>query len=156
VSLLIVRSIDAVTGQTVLLDGTEVTISRFERNFKVTKVLYRNLVQVAPNDVICTMDNASKVLLSRHFFSSDMPRICIWDATSGSLRLPDAGRSSGYIYHPAYGAYRNQDANQSDSLEPVTSDEPFSEENDVLSIPPDSDALSVPKGEFLFDNGKDW
>ena len=156
VSLLIVRSLDAVTGQTVLLDGTEVTISRFERKFKVTKALYRNLVQVAPNDVLHVADGKTRELLSRHFFTSDMPRICTWDAMSGALFLPMIGEFSGYIYHPAYGVYRNQDVNQSDSLEPVTPDGSFSEKNDALTNPPESDSLSEPEGEFIFDNGKDW
>ena len=156
VSLLIVRSLDAVTRRMVLLDGTEVTILRFKRYFNVTKALYRNLVQVAPNDALHTADGKTCELLSRYFFTSDMPRICTWDAMSGTLRLPTTGESSGYIYHPAYGAYRNQDANQSDSLESVTSDESFSEKNDALTIPLDSEALSEPDGEFIFDNGKDW
>ena len=156
VSLLIVRSIDAVTGQTVLLDGTEVTISRFERNFKVTKALYRNLVQVAPNDVLHTADGKTRELLSRHFFTSDMPRICTWDAMSGALFLPMVGESSGYIYHPAYGAYRNQDASQDDSSEPAVPEVSSHSGIDVLTIPQASDTLSVQEGEFIFDNGKDW
>lgn len=156
VSLLIVRSLDAVTGRTVLLDETEVTISRFERNFKVTKALYRNLVQVAPNDVLHTTDGKTRELLSRHFFTSDMPRICTWDAMSGALFLPMIGESSGYIYHPAYGAYRNQDASQDDSSEPAVSEESSPVRIDALTISPDSDALSEPEGEFIFDNGKDW
>lgn len=156
VSLLIVRSLDAVTGRAVLLDGTEVTISRFERNFKVTKALYRNLVQVAPNDVLRIVDGKTRELLSRHFFTSDMPRICAWDAMSGALRLSMTGEFSGYIYHPAYGAYRNKDASQDDSSEPAVSEESSRVGIDVLSIPSDSDTISVPEGEFIFDNGKDW
>ena len=156
VSLLIVRSLDAVTGRAVLLDGTEVTISRLERNFKVTKALYRNLVQVAPNDAINKVDGKTRELLSRHFFTSDMPRICTWDAMSGALFLPMTGESAGYTYHPAYGAYRNKDANENDSLGPITSDESFSEKIDALTNPPAPDAMSVPEGEFSFDNGKDW
>ena len=156
VSLLIVRSLDAVTGQTVLLDGTEVTISRFERKFKVTKALYRNLVQVAPNEVLHTADDKTRELLSRHFFTSDMPRICTWDAMSGALFLPMIGESSCYIYHPNYGAYRNQDASQDDSSEPAVPEVSSHRGIDVLTIPQASDTLSVPEGEFLFDNGKDW
>ena len=156
VSLLIVRSLDAVTGRAVLLDGTEVTISRFERNFKVTKALYRNLVQVAPNDVLHTADGKTRELLSRHFFTSDMPRICIWDAMSGALFLPMIGESSCYIYHPNYGAYRNHDASQDDSLEPAVPEVSSHRGIDVLTIPQASDTLSVSEGEFLFDNGKDW
>ena len=156
VSLLIVKSLDAVTGRAVLLDGTEVTISRFERNFKVTKALYRNLVQVAPNDVLHVVDDKTRELLSRHFFTSDMPHICTWDAMSGALFLPMIGESSGYIYHPTYGAYRNQDASQDDSSEPAVSEESSPVRIDALTISPDSDALSEPEGEFIFDNGKDW
>lgn len=155
-SLLIARSLDAITGRMVLLDGTEVTISRFERNFKVTKALYRNLVQVAPNDVLRTVDGKTKELLSRHFFASDMPRICTWDALSGVLSLPMTEESSGYIYHPAYGAYRNQGTSQSDSPEPAVPKASSFEKIDSLTIPPDSDTLSEPECEFSFDNGKDW
>ena len=156
VPLLIVRSLDAVTGRAVLLDGTEVTISRFERNFKVTKALYRNLVQVAPNDVLHVADDKTRELLSRHFFTSDMPRICTWNAMSGALFLPMIGKSSGYIYHPAYGAYRNQDASQDDSSELAVPEVSSHRGIEALTIPQASDTLSIPEGEFLFDNGKDW
>lgn len=156
VSLLIVRSLDAVTGRMVLLDGTEVTISRFERNFKVMKALYRNLVQVAPNDALHVADDKTRELLSRHFFTSDMPRICTWDAMSGALHLSMTGEFSGYIYHPTYGVYRNQDARQDDSSESAVSEESSQVGIDVLTIPQASDTLSVPEGEFIFDNGKDW
>ena len=75
---------------------------------------------------------------------------------SGALFLPMIGESSGYIYHPAYGAYRNQDASQDDSSEPAVSEESSPVRIDALTISPDSDALSEPEGEFIFDNGKDW
>jgi CRISPR-associated endonuclease/helicase Cas3 len=156
VSLLIARSVDVVTGQVVLLDGTKVTISRFERNFKVTKALYRNLVQVAPNDTLCTVEGKTRELLSRHFFASDMPRICTWDAMSGVLRLFMTDEFSGYTYHPDYGAYRSHDANQVDSLETAVQ-EVYSSDVDLTTMS-DSDNVSAsePEGEFIFDNGKDW
>lgn len=156
VSLLIARSVDAVTGLVVLLDGEEVVISRFERNFKVTKALYRNLVQVAPNDVLRTVDDKTSEILSRHFFASDMPRICIWDASSGALSLRMTDEASGYAYHPEYGAYRNQDVGQGDSLELTALEVPSFEEKSILTKPLDFDALAEPEGEFFFDNGKDW
>ncbi len=156
VSLLIARSFDAVTGRAVLLDGTEVMNLRSKREFSDTKALYRNLVQVAPNVALRMVDGKTKAILSRHFFASDMPRICIWDAMSGVLSLLMTGESSGYIYHPAYGAYRNQDASQGDSYEPVVPEASTSEEIDALITLPDSDTLSEPEGEFIFDNGKDW
>jgi hypothetical protein len=156
VSLLIARSVDVVTGQVVLLDGTKVTISRFERNFKVTKALYRNLVQVAPNDTLCTVEGKTRELLSRHFFASDMPRICTLDAMSGVLRLFMTDEFSGYTYHPDYGAYRSHDANQVDSLETAVQ-EVYSSDVDLTTMS-DSDNVSAfePEGEFIFDNGKDW
>lgn len=153
VSLLIARALDAAVERAVLLDGTEVTFSRFKRDFKVTKALYRNLVQVAPNDILRAVDGKTKELLSSHFFASDMPRICIWDPMSSELSLHSTGESSGYCYHPSYGAYRNQDSNESVSLDSKIS---FHKESATLTIPQDFDTLSEPSGEFIFDNGKDW
>lgn len=157
VSLLIARSVDAVTGQVVLLDGEEVVISRFERNFEVTKALYRNLVQVVPNDVLRTVDDKTREFLSRHFFASDMPRICTWDTMFGVLRLSMTNEFSGYTYHPDYGAYRSHDANQVDSQEPVDQEEYSSDANDLPTMSgSDNVSMSEPEGEFVFENGKDW
>lgn len=158
VSLLIARSVDTITGRIVLLNGEEVAISRFERDFKVTKSLYRNLVQVAPNDTLCTVEGKTRELLARHFFTSDMPRICTWDAMSGTLRLSITDEFSDYAYHPDYGVYRNHDANQVDSQEAAVQKMYSSDANADLTTMSDSDNLSSsePEGEFVFDNGKDW
>ena len=113
-------------------------------------------MQVAPNDVLRMADGKTSELLSRHFFTSDMPHVCTWDAMSGELSLYSTGESSGYIYHPDYGAYRNQDAYQSDSPELAVPEAYSSDENAALTTPSDSDTISELEGEFIFDNGKDW
>jgi hypothetical protein len=68
------------------------------------------------------------------------------------------GEVSGYIYHPAYGAYRNQDANQDVSLEHPVPEAYFPDVNAALTTPSDSDNVSIsePEGDFFFDNGNDW
>lgn len=155
VSLLIARSVDAVTGRIVLLDGEEVVISRFERNFKVTRELYRNLVQVAPNDALkAAPKKLEGDLLAKHFFPSEMPVVCKWDLASGALSIDGTDTPAGYCYHPLYGAYRT-------SAEKAEVPEP-SENPDVPETPNIPNVLAEyhqipdPEGEFYFKDNEDW
>lgn len=161
VSLLIVQKLDSVSGRTTLLDGTDVTIPRFQRDFTVTKALYRNLVQVAPNDDLkAAPKKLEDNLLAKHFFASDMPVVCDWNPETGALRLHETGEDSGYAYHPLFGAYRDS-GNAAGS--PVSKNEPdlcgVPESPAVPDCPPTSEPLSVlpdPEGEFIFENDNDW
>jgi hypothetical protein len=136
-TLLLVRDIDAAGNRVevpvTLLDGTCVSISRYRRDFGVTRALYRNLVQVAPTEAI-RQEEADADILGRHFFPSDMPRICVWDPESGSLRLHKSGADADYRYTADLGAFR------------MRNDETVSARN------PSGSADS----EFYFDNDNDW
>ena len=137
VSLLLVREIDTASNRSevpaTLLDGTCVSISRYCRDFGVTKSLYRNLVQVAMDGRLMA-EPVEPEILGRHFFASDMPRICVWDHESGSLKLHKSGAESGYHYTAELGAYR------------VRNDEPVHASNTSGSSDDD----------FFFDNDNDW
>ena len=104
VSLLLLRDLDVATSTATLLDGTTVILSRFHRDFAVTRALYRNLVRVSPNDAI-RAETPQADILSQHFFASDMPRICLCDE-NGSLRLYGSGVDAGYRYKRDIGAIR--------------------------------------------------
>ena len=67
-----------------------------------------------------------------------------------------SGTDAGYAYHPAYGAYRNQENSHDGALESDLSEEPSPEENGALSSPLDSDTIVEPEGEFIFKDGIDW
>lgn len=152
VSLLIVRELDSVSGRTTLLDKTAVTISRFQRDFAVTKALYRNLVQVAPNDVLRAAKQDRNDLLVKHFFPSEMPVVCLWNPESGALTISGNNADAGYCYHPVYGAY----CVSGDATGEIPE---FPEPLDVPEIPEDANGrsqLSGPEGDFFFDNGNDW
>lgn len=154
VSLLLVRSFDSVSGQTTLLDGTAVTISRFQRDFKVTRELYRNLVQVAPNDALLAAKRSGNDLLAKHFFASEMPVVCDWNPESGALSIHGSDVDAGYRYHPAYGAYRTvmeakESADTQDALEPP--DVPKVSEDAT-----DRTRLAEPEGDFYFKDNEDW
>ena len=142
VSLLLLRSLDrAADGNgwdATLLDGGTVSLSRFRRDFAVTKKLYRNLVQVALDDRLRDEEPASDIL-GGHFFASDMPRICIWNPDSGGLRLFQSGRDAGYAYRADCGACRL----------PGGEGEP-----DIPS--PRAPLTEDPEDGFFFDDGKDW
>jgi hypothetical protein len=73
-------------------------------------------------------------ILGRHFFASDMPRICVWDPESGSLALHKSGEDAGYRYTAELGAFR------------VRNDETVSVRNSSGSV----------DSEFYFDNDNDW
>ncbi len=157
VSLLLVRSLDRdTTGygfSATLLDGQSVAISPYRRDFAVTRSLYRNLVQVAPAEAL-RAENAGTDILGGHFFASDMPRICIWDPGSGTLRLHASGEASGYAYHPLFGAWRIPP----DSAPPPAS-RPPSEMPDIPPLPDNpspSSSFPDPDGDFIFDNDNDW
>lgn len=154
VSLLLVQDWDSVSGHSTLLNGKSVTLSWFFRDFTVTRELYRNLVQVAPNDTLLAAKRTGNELLAKHFFASDMPVLCKWDPKSGALRIHSDGEFSGYAYHPLYGAYRlSEDAPE----EAITSDIP--EDSDVPEIQEESadhPELDEPKGEFYFKDNEDW
>ena len=136
-TLLLVQDIDAAGKRdevpVTLLDGMRVSISRYRRDFGVTRALYRNLVQVAPTEAI-RQEEAEADILGRHFFPSDMPRICVWDPESGSLELHRSGADADYRYTAELGAFR------------MRNDESVSARN------PSDPAYS----EFYFDNDNDW
>ncbi len=134
VSLLLVSDLDTVTGRATLLDDSKVIISRFRRDFPVTRALYANLVQVAPNDALREEATHRTDLLSQHFFASETPNICLWNSESGALRLLGSGADAGYRYTAELGAFR------------VRADE--------LSSRMDSTDSS--ESDFFFDNGNDW
>ena len=134
VSLLLVSDLDTVTGRATLLDDSKVIISRFRRDFPVTRSLYANLVQVAPNDALQEEANHRTDLLSQHFFTSEMPSICLWNPESGALRLLGSGTDAGYRYTAELGAFRVRVDELSSRLDSADSSEP----------------------DFFFDNGNDW
>ena len=137
-----------------MLDGTVVAISRFQRDFAVTKALYRNLVQVAPNEVLRAARKDRSDLLSKHFFPSEMPVACLWNPGSGALAISGSNAEAGYRYHPAYGAYRvAADAAE----EPEETERPeFSEAPGLPDIPDERPCLPEPEGEFHFKDNEDW
>ena len=151
VSLLLVRSLDTATGHAVLLDGTAVTLSRFQRDFKVTQELYRNLVQVPVDDLLLAAKKKGDNLLAKHFFPSEMPVVCKWSPETGALSIRKGDADAGYRYHPLYGAYR------AFGEKPETPDVPDAPETpDIPDIPAVNHQLSVPEGDFIFDNDNDW
>lgn len=155
VSLLLVRSLDTVTGQAVLLDGTTVTLSRFQRDFKVTRELYRNLVQVAPNDALKVA--ARKLegdLLAKHFFPSEMPVVCKWNPETGALSIRDGDADAGYCYHPLYGAYRASAEDTEVQESPENPDVP--ETPNIPNVPAEHNQIPDPEGEFYFKDNEDW
>ena len=143
VPLLLVRSLEPPPGDrghhAELLDGSAVEITPDRRDLSVTRALYRNLVQVAPNDALLSEADASAIL-GRHFFASEMPRICIWNPATGALRLHATGRDAGYAYDSTFGAYRIAPGN---GIAP-----PLSPPRDRLD--------TGPAGDFIFGNGSDW
>lgn len=136
-TLLLVRDIDVAANRTEvsisLLDGTCVSISRYRRDFGVTRALYRNLVQIAPTEAI-RQEGVEVDILSRHFLPSDMPRICVWDSKSGSLKLHKSGLDAGYCYTAELGAFRVRN----------------NEDGSVMN------STRAENSEFYFDNDKDW
>ncbi len=139
VSLLLVRSIErAANGfdfDFILMDGTPVIVSRFRKDFSVTRALYANLVQVAPNEALREDVHGSEIL-ARHFFASDMPRICIWDPESGGLKLYGSGMEAGYCYTGQLGAFRLQSDGAAKTVRDGMAD--------------------VSDVDFFFDNDNDW
>ena len=138
VSLLLLRNLDAAASRSstsaTLLDRRVVSISRFCRDFEVTRALYANLVQVAPNDALrVEKENHRTDILSQHFFASETPIVCLWDPESGALRLPGLGTDAGYRYTAELGAVR------------VRNEETLSSQNSSVANDPD----------FFFDNGND-
>ena len=156
VSLLLVKSLDPVSGETTLLNGRMVTLSRFQRDIDTTRALYANLVQVAPNDILLSAKQGRNELLCQYFFASDMPILCKWDSRSGDLSTFSSSKTIGYAYHPYFGAYRKlNDSNGSNDSE----DDQLSEPLTIQGKPTPLTELSMtsdPEGQFLFDNGKDW
>ncbi len=138
VSLLLVRGLDPAAGHATasatLLDGRSVSISRFRRDFEVTRSLYKNLVQVAPNDALREEKaNHRTDILSQHFFASETPLVCRWDPESGALTLDGSGANAGYRYTTELGAVR------------MRNEEPSPRNADNADDP-----------NFFFDNGNDW
>ena len=139
VSLLIVRSLDSAAGRSTvsatLLDGCSVSISLCHRDFEVTRALYGNLVQVAPNDTLREEKaNHRTEILSQHFFASETPLVCLWDSESGALVLQGSGADAGYRYTTELGAVRMR--------------------NETLLA--QRDAGYADDTDFFFDNGNDW
>jgi hypothetical protein len=137
--LLLVRDLDAAASRSAasatLLNGESVSISLFQRNFEVTRALYGNLVQVAPNDTLREKkSNYRTELLSQHFFAPETPLICLWNPESGALTLHDSGADAGYRYTTELGAVRIRDEKASSPQNSSKADDP----------------------DFFFDNGNDW
>lgn len=151
VSLLLVRSLDTVTGQAVLLDGTVVALSRFQRDFKVTRELYRNLVQVPVDDLLLAAKEKGNDLLVKHFFPSEMPVVCKWNPETGALSIREGDADAGYCYHPLYGAYR---ASAEDAAAPESPDIPETPDNP--NAPAELHQLPDPEGDFYFKDNEDW
>jgi len=155
VSLLLVRSLDTATGQAVLLDGTPVTLSHFQRDIKDTRALYRNLVQVAPNDALkAAPKKLEGKLLAKHFFPSEMPVACKWDPESGVLSILENAVDAGYCYHPLYGAYRASAENAEAQEPPENPDVP--ETPNIPNVPAEHHQIPDPEGEFYFKDNEDW
>lgn len=159
VSLLLLQSLDGATGHAILLDGSTVEIPRFHRDFTVMCKLYQSQVQVSPNEVLMSegVRKQAEDILRCHFFASDMPRICLWNAQGGNLRLFGTEEEAGYCYHPLYGAYRMGPNEIADSHKMDSPDVPFAPINlEMMEQPENSPEIDDPEGVFLFENGKDW
>lgn len=154
VSLLLVRSLDTATGQAVLLDGTPVTLSRFQRDFNVTRELYRNLVQVPVDGLLLDAKKKGNDLLAKHFFPSEMPVVCKWDPASGVLSIDGTDTRAGYCYHPLYGAYRASAENAEAQEPPENPDVP--ETPNIPNVPAEHHQIPDPEGEFYFKDNEDW
>lgn len=160
VPLLLVRALDrAANGHdfsATLLDGHTVSISPYWRDFAVTRALYRNLVLSAPTDTLRTAAPEAGILAC-HFFPSDMPRICLWDSASGTLRLHGSDQDAGLAYHPLFGLWRTAAAPATPTQSPIT---PPPAENPAPPPLPDSPpglpSVPDPDGDFIFDNDNDW
>ena len=154
VSLLLVRSLDTATGEAVLLDGTAVTLSRFQRDFKVTRELYRNLVQVPVDDLLLAAKGKGNDLLAKHFFPSEMPVVCKWNPETGALSIREGDADAGYCYHPLYGAYRASAENAEAQEPPENPDVP--ETPNIPNVPAEHHQIPDPEGEFYFKDNEDW
>ena len=140
VSLLIVNSLERTPKGHIatLLDGQSVVFSPFVRDLTIVRKLYKNLVHVAPNEAILASTPDSD-LLEQYFFVSEMPRICVRDASSGELVLYHSGLSAGYAYLPSFGAFRIS-----------------SMDDGIISTKQHTFSDPIPDDDFIFDNGKDW
>ena len=160
VPLLLVRALERASNgydfSATLLDGHTVTISPYRRDFSVTRALYRNLVQSAPTDALRAATPETDILAC-HFFPSDMPRICLWDSASGTLRLHASDQNSGLAYHPLFGLWRTPTPPATSMHSPISP--PPAENPASPSLPDSPPALPPvpdPDGDFIFDNDNDW
>jgi len=137
ISLLLVKSLERTAKgnefSATLLNGQTVAISPYCRNFAVTRSLYQNIVQVAPNDVLRDEQTENNIL-SQHFFATEMPHICIWEPLSGALRLYNTGTEIGYCYTTELGAFQLSDKTSGKLHKIFKNDE----------------------SGFFFDNDNDW
>ncbi len=110
VTMLILRSLEQASGgddTVTFMDGSSITISRTHRDFTVTKELYRNLVQVVPNEAIqAARQGPGAETFCQHFAAYEMPCVCIWNDINFSLSIFGSGADTGYAYHPLFGIYR--------------------------------------------------
>ena len=157
VSLLILRDFDPAATRfdtsASLLDGTRISISRFRRDFSVTRALHENLVRTSPTRLLAA-EPLETDLLAKHFLPSDMPIVCLWDLASGALRLHASGQDAGHAYHPLFGLWRTNASQTATPPSPSPSD--GSDLPDLPDKPPLPSPLPEPEGDFIFDNDNDW
>ncbi len=139
VSLLIARELDLAAAQNniaiTLLNGEKVCVNKYKKNLSVTRKLYQNLVSIPIAKITANVKKDTE-LLRQHFFSSEMPFICILDDDGRSLKLHSSGQSLPYAFRNDFGIYDNEI--QATSISADCCDSMPAEEN------------------FIFKKGEDW
>lgn len=128
VKLLLVSEYDDGVGvacaDILLLDGTNVRVDGYRRDFGVTRALYRNLVSVPISQ--CPALHGRPVdaqSLVQHFHMSEMPWVVKVDTVSGCLRVAATGEDSGLACREDLGVYRPTTETQPKTTEKGTEDE---------------------------------
>lgn len=143
VNLLILRNIDlAYSRDTVamtLLNGELVYVNQYKKDMIVTRKLYQNLVAV-PLTTDLVDDKKDATILQQHFFSSEMPIICVLDADGMHLIRKGGTIRSHWAYRDDFGVFECSD-------DGVAGDEAINWQKNN-NLPPSAD--------FEFKEGEDW
>lgn len=122
VKLLLVSEYDDGVGvacaNILLLDGTNVRVNGYRRDFGVTRALYRNLVSVPVSQCPALRGRPTDTqLLEQHFHASEMPWVVKVDPKSGRLQIVATGEDSGLAYREDLGVYKPTAEAQAETTE---------------------------------------
>ena len=91
-----------------LLDGTNVRVDGYRRDFGVTRSLYLNLVSIPISQCVAFPKHPCDTrVLAQHFFASEMPWVLKLDSGSGRLLDAGSGEESGLAYRKDFGVFPN-------------------------------------------------